>query len=118
GVFIGYRAWQRGDVEPAYWFGHGIGYTEWEYESVEFAAAEDADILGTATVVVRNAGARAGREVVQAYLSPAAADAERPSRWLAGFASVTAEPGATATAVITLPRRSVQVWRDGGWRDA
>ncbi|GAA3440395.1 fibronectin type III-like domain-contianing protein [Kutzneria kofuensis] len=118
GVFIGYRAWQRGDVEPAYWFGHGIGYTDWEYESAEFAPADDEHILGTATIVVRNAGARAGREVVQAYLAPAEADSERPARWLAGFASVTAEPGRRATAVITVPRRSAQVWRDGGWRDA
>ncbi|MEV6604442.1 glycoside hydrolase family 3 C-terminal domain-containing protein [Kutzneria sp. NPDC051319] len=119
GVFIGYRAWQRGDTEPAYWFGHGIGYTDWAYESVEFAPSdEDPDILGTATVVVRNAGNRPGREVVQAYLAPTEPDSERPRRWLAGFASVTAEPGRTATAVITVPRRSRQVWRDGGWRDA
>jgi beta-glucosidase len=118
GVFIGYRAWQRGDVEPAFWFGHGNGYTKWEYESLEFAPSDDADILGTATVIVRNSGTRAGREVVQAYLSPAEADPERPARWLAGFASVTAEPGERATAVISVPRRSAQSWRDGGWRDA
>ena len=118
-MFIGYRAWQRGDTEPAYWFGHGIGYTDWAYESVEFAVSdEDPDILGTATVVVRNAGNRPGREVVQAYLAPTEPDSERPHRWLAGFASVTAEPGRTATAVITILRRSRQVWRDGGWRDA
>jgi len=118
GVFIGYRAWSRGDVEPAYWFGHGHGYTEWEYESLEFAPSDDADILGTVTVVVRNSGKRAGREVVQAYLAPVEADPQRPARWLAGFASVTADPGERATAVITMPRRSAQLWRDGGWRDA
>jgi beta-glucosidase len=118
GVFIGYRAWQRGDVEPAYWFGHGNGYTDWEYESLEFEPSDDTDILGTATVVVRNSGQRSGREIVQAYLAPAEADPERPARWLAGFAPVIAEPGQRATAVITVPRRSAQVWRDGGWRDA
>jgi beta-glucosidase len=118
GVFIGYRAWQRHDAEPAYWFGHGIGYTNWEYESVEFTPSAQGDILGVATVVVRNSGRRIGREVVQAYLAPAQEDPERPARWLAGFAAVTAEPGSTATAVITVPKRSAQVWWDGGWRDA
>ncbi|MFI9379933.1 beta-glucosidase H [Kutzneria sp. NPDC052558] len=118
GVFIGYRAWQRGEVEPAYWFGHGNGYTEWEYESLEFTLSDDPDILGTATVTVRNSGERPGREVVQVYLAPAEADPERPARWLAGFASVTAEAGERADAVITVPRRSTQVWRDGGWREA
>ncbi|MFC0430407.1 beta-glucosidase [Kutzneria buriramensis] len=118
GVFIGYRAWLRSDVEPAYWFGHGIGYTEWAYESVEFTPASTEDILGTATVTVRNFGTRRGREIVQAYLAPAEADPERPARWLAGFAAVAAGPGERATAVITVPRRSAQVWRDGGWREA
>ncbi|MET1072930.1 MAG: glycoside hydrolase family 3 C-terminal domain-containing protein, partial [Umezawaea sp.] len=35
GLFIGYRAWQGRDVRPAFWFGHGLGYTTWSYESVE-----------------------------------------------------------------------------------
>jgi beta-glucosidase len=118
GVFIGYRAWQRGEVEPAFWFGHGNGYTEWEYESLEFEPTDDADILGTATVVVRNSGRRAGREIVQLYLAPAEADDQRPPRWLVGFAAVTAEAGRPVIAVITLSRRAAQVWRDGDWRDA
>ncbi|MGP3771995.1 beta-glucosidase [Streptomyces sp. SDT5-1] len=103
GVFIGYRAWDRAGATPAYPFGHGLGYTDWTYESL--------DVHGTtATVHVRNTGERPGREVVQLYVSPTAPDENRPARWLAGFASVTADPGETVSVTIDLPRRAFEVW--------
>jgi beta-glucosidase len=117
GLFIGYRAYERAGITPAYPFGHGLGYTRWEYESltVEPAPASSGD-LATARVRVRNAGTRSGREVVQLYLAPGGADpAGRPARWLAGFASVTAEPGTRAEAVVTLPRRAAETWTDSAW---
>ncbi|MFE1763168.1 beta-glucosidase [Streptomyces angustmyceticus] len=121
GVYIGYRAWQRSGTAPAYPFGHGLGYTDWEYESLDTTP-------DSVRVRVRNAGERPGREVVQIYLAPtadAAPDApERPARWLAGFAVVEAGPGESAEAEIPLPDRAFAVWDEeqggaaegGGWR--
>ncbi|ELS52894.1 glycoside hydrolase family 3 protein [Streptomyces viridochromogenes] len=102
-VFIGYRAWEKQGRVPSYPFGHGLGYTDWTYESAEVEGT-------TVTVRVRNSGERAGREVVQVYLAPAEPDAERPARWLAGFADVAAGPGETAEAVVELPRRAFETW--------
>ncbi|MEV1019003.1 glycoside hydrolase family 3 C-terminal domain-containing protein [Streptomyces sp. NPDC050264] len=110
GVFIGYRAWDKSGAVPSYPFGHGLGYTDWTYESL--------DVTGTtATVRVRNTGPRPGREVVQLYLSPNEPDAARPARWLAGFASVTAAPGEIVEAVVELPRRAFEIWDEkaGAW---
>ncbi|MCX3059994.1 glycoside hydrolase family 3 protein [Streptomyces beihaiensis] len=137
GVFIGYRAWERSGATPAYPFGHGLGYTDWTYESVDVTAttgttgttgvtgpAATATATVTATVRVRNTGPRPGREVVQLYLSPAEPDADRPARWLAAFASVIAAPGETVEARLELPRRAFETWdetahawtlRDGGY---
>jgi beta-glucosidase len=113
GVFVGYRAYERAGVTPRYPFGHGLGYTTWEYES--FSASPR-----LVTVTVRNTGNRAGREVIQVYVGPAAEDADRPGRWLAGFAAVTAEPGEAGTVTIDLPERAFQVWAagspHGGWQ--
>ncbi len=64
---------------------------------------------------MRNTGDRAGRDVVQLYASPVTPGDSRPRRWLAGFASVTAGPGETVTATITVPERAFQVF-DNGWR--
>ncbi|MFE2628367.1 glycoside hydrolase family 3 protein [Streptomyces sp. NPDC059374] len=110
GVFIGYRAWEQAGRAPAYPFGHGLGYTTWTYESAEVKGS-------TVRVRVRNTGERPGREVVQVYLAPAEPDAERPARWLAGFAGVQAGPGESGEAVIELPRRAFEVWEEttGAW---
>jgi beta-glucosidase len=102
-VFIGYRAWEKAGRTPSYPFGHGLGYTDWTYESIEI---EDR----TVTVRVRNSGRRAGREVVQVYLAPAEPGTERPVRALAGFAGVEAVPGESVEAVVELPRRAFEIW--------
>ncbi|MGP3947451.1 beta-glucosidase H [Streptomyces sp. 7N604] len=136
GVFIGYRAWERAGATPAYPFGHGLGYTTWEYQGIELSGAGPT----TVTVHVRNTGTRPGREVVQIYLAPtdgaqvegapagsqtsagsqAFADesSDRPTRWLAGFASVEAAPGETVRAAIPLRRRAFEVWDEqkATWR--
>ncbi|MFC9897561.1 beta-glucosidase [Nocardia sp. NPDC127579] len=108
GIHIGYRAWLKAGVAPAYPFGHGLGYTSW--------ALGELTVTGrTAAVAVRNTGARRGRQVVQAYLSRADSAVDRPMRWLAGFAAVEADPGATVEAVLELPRRSFEHWTEQGW---
>ncbi|MDJ0462942.1 glycoside hydrolase family 3 C-terminal domain-containing protein [Streptomyces sp. H27-C3] len=110
GVFIGYRAWDRAGAAPAYPFGHGLGYTTWEYESLEATPA-------TAKVRVRNTGSRTGREVVQIYLAPTADPVERPARWLAGFASVEAGPGEAVEVEVPLAGRAFEIWDEqaDGW---
>ncbi|GAA3371077.1 glycoside hydrolase family 3 C-terminal domain-containing protein [Streptomyces sannanensis] len=103
GVFIGYRAWEEAGAVPAYPFGHGLGYTDWVYESLTLDGT-------TATVRIRNTGTRRGREVVQLYLAPLDDTVERPARWLAGFASAEAAPGETAEVTVELPRRAFETW--------
>ncbi|KOU35017.1 beta-glucosidase [Streptomyces sp. WM6378] len=110
GLFIGYRAYDRAEVAPAYPFGHGLGYTSWEYESLEATPAR-------AKVRVRNTGARAGRETIQIYLAPVADAVSRPRRWLAGFASVEAAPGDSVEVEIPLRGRVFEIWDElaGAW---
>ncbi|AXG82449.1 glycosyl hydrolase [Streptomyces paludis] len=116
GVFIGYRAWERSGAVPAYPFGHGLGYTTWEYETLTATPEE-------ATVRLRNTGARTGRETVQIYLSAVNDPVERPARWLAGFAQAEADPGESVEVRVPLRRRAFEIWDEsageggtaGGW---
>ncbi|MFC4857067.1 glycoside hydrolase family 3 protein [Actinophytocola glycyrrhizae] len=108
GVHIGHRAWLRAGVEPAYPFGHGLGYTTWALSDLSVGETE-------VTVRVRNTGGRAGRHVVQIYLSKEDSTVDRPVRWLAGFAPVHAEAGASRTVTVPLAPRVFEHW-DGGWR--
>ncbi|MFJ8794351.1 glycoside hydrolase family 3 C-terminal domain-containing protein [Streptomyces sp. NPDC102462] len=109
GLHIGHRAYLKDGLTPAYWFGAGTGYTQWEHE--EFSAEGR-----TVRVGVRNVGARPGKHVVQLYLSRPDTSVERPARWLAGFATVHAAPGERVDVTIPLAERAFQHWTDSGWR--
>lgn len=100
GLLVGYRGYDRNGSEPLFAFGHGLGYTEWEYESI--AVGEDLEV----TIRLRNSGTRAAREVVQLYLEPPDDDPQRPVRVLAAFANVVAEPGEQTEARLTIATRA------------
>ncbi|QHF26184.1 glycosyl hydrolase [Rathayibacter sp. VKM Ac-2804] len=113
GIHIGYRAWLRSEVEPAYVFGHGLGYTSFELVSVStpepVRGGEDVELL----VDVVNTGERAGKVVLQAYAERRDSAVERPVRWLVGFESATLEAGASAQIAVTVPTRLLATWNDG-----
>jgi beta-glucosidase len=114
GLLVGYRGYDRGGIEPLFRFGHGLGYTDWHYESMvaaagSVAAGEDLSVV----VSVRNSGGRAGREVVQVYLEGPDDDPGRPLRALAAFATVSAGPGDRAEARLTVPARSFARFDEG-----
>ena len=106
--FIGYRWYDARQIEPLFPFGHGLGYTTWQFEGAELSGS----LAEGFTVQVRavNTGHRSGSTVVQCYVEAPADGPRRPRRELRGFARVRAVPGATATATIWLPERAFAVW--------
>ncbi|GAA1307979.1 glycosyl hydrolase [Planotetraspora silvatica] len=118
GPHIGHRAWARTNDAPAYWFGHGLGYTSWSYEALGAPAEVEPGRPFTVTVRLRNTGDRAGREVVQVYLSRPGSEVERPARWLAGYAVAEAGPGEETEVAVPVQARAVQHWsvEDRAWR--
>ena len=117
GIHIGYRAWERATHAPAAPFGHGLGWTTWDY--LDATALEDADGGIAVTVTIANTGRRAGTEVVQAYVSTTPEPGlERPVIWLGGFDTVHLAAGATSAVTITVPRRQLEVWDvpSGAWQ--
>jgi beta-glucosidase len=109
GLDIGSRAYLRQGVEPAFWFGAGLGYTTWEFAGIEAPAQAGADGL-TATVRLRNTGQRRGKQVVQVYASRPDSAIDRPARWLAGFAVVHADPGELVEVPVAVGRRALRHW--------
>ncbi|MDS0295472.1 beta-glucosidase [Halogeometricum luteum] len=111
GVFVGYRHFDAAEEEPTYPFGHGLSYAEFAYGSAEMADESTVD------VEVENTSNRDGREVVQAYISAPAVDGvERPTRELAGYASVELSAGETAIVSVSLGELAFQRYdEDDGW---
>lgn len=108
GLLIGYRGYDAAGLDPDYPFGHGLGYTTWDYESLDCARwlPDGGDL--ELSVRIRNTGSRPGKEVVQAYLAEPGDPARmgRPVRALAAFAVVRAAPGETTQVTVTVPARA------------
>ena len=99
GSLAGRRHFDALGLEPAFCLGHGLGYTDFDYEAM--SVADDA-----ATVTVRNVGERAGKEVVQVYAGGR----------LAAFAAVRLAPGERSEVRLPLDPRALRRW-DGGWTE-
>ncbi len=104
-IYLGYRYYDKIGLPVRYPFGHGLGYTSFEYTAL--SAGRDA-----ARLTVTNTGDRAGREVVQLYVeAPRAAEGEfRAPRELRGFASVELEPGESREIEIAVADHAFQVF--------
>jgi beta-glucosidase len=98
-IHVGNCAYDRAGVKPAFCFGHGLGYTSWDYLEVTAPPRLDPDHDAVVTVRVRNTGPRPGREVAQVYASrPASAvevtvPARAFARWDAETHAWTIEQG-------------------------
>jgi len=86
GSDVGYRWYARQGQTPLFPFGHGLSYTSFTYSNLK---VEGGDALKVSFDIV-NSGKRAGSDVPQLYVTPAAGT--RPLR-LAGWERVTLKPG-------------------------
>jgi beta-glucosidase len=103
GIYVGYRGFDKRKLEPLFPFGFGLSYTTFEYSGLR-VSSPTMKKGGTVEVnlQVRNAGARAGAEVVQLYLRDVKASLDRPEKELKGFRRVMLQPGETQTVAFEL----------------
>ena len=93
------------DPTPAFGFGHGLGYTsfDWTGAALDGPAQVPTDGEATVALTVTNTGERDGVEVVQLYLHDPVASVVRPVQRLIGFARVPLNAGASARVRFTVP---------------
>lgn len=119
GIFVGYRYYDKKDMDVLFPFGHGLSYTTFAFENLRLSAAEinDTDTL-TVTVTAKNTGAVPGKTVVQLYVGKGQTDQViRPVKELKGFDKVFLNPGESKDVTFTLDKRSFAYWNDelGDW---
>ena len=80
---------------PLFSFGHGLGYTTFDYSDLTVTAAGTSSNIAVG-VTVTNTGAREGEEVVQLYASDLVASVARPGASLVGFTRLRLHSGRAA----------------------
>jgi beta-glucosidase len=112
GRWWGQRHLDRNEIEAAYPFGYGLGYTTFSLSDLHVALTDGEQF--DATVTVANVGDRPGHHVVQIYGTPVGSDPPTP-RVLLGFESLHLDPGETVTSTVLASTRPLQQWTEGGF---
>ena len=112
GVFVGYRYYDKKNMDVLFPFGYGLSYTTFEYSNLTLDKSEmkDTDTL-TVSVNVRNTGKVKGKEVVQLYVGMPKSRTIRPVKELRGFEKIELEPGEEKTVTFTLAKRAFAYYR-------
>ena len=117
GLFVGYRWYQKRDIEPLFPFGFGLSYGQYELNDLQVSPVDGQAGLFEVTVEVANTGSRAGESVVQAYVAPLEVGLMRPVRELKGFAKVKLAAGERQRIAVALDDKAFSNWDigDGDW---
>ncbi|MCM1121324.1 MAG: glycoside hydrolase family 3 C-terminal domain-containing protein [Eubacterium sp.] len=100
GLYVGYRYFDRQHIAPAFCFGHGLSYTDFEYGGLTLKTEKGRDVKLTFTV--KNIGRRTGSEIVQVYVAPIASKTDRPDKELKTFTKIELAPGKSKKVSLTL----------------
>jgi len=99
GVDVGYRGYERAGIEPAYWFGHGLGYAD-----LDVVDASPAD--GAVHVTLACGPSRGGKAVVQLYARPVPGETLK----LVGYLAVRLRPGERRIVPVPMDRDALATW--------
>lgn len=98
--------------EPLFPFGYGLSYTRFVDSDLRVRPAGNGFEV---SAVVRNAGSRAGTEVVQFYVHQRVARVSRPVKELKGFQRIALAPGESRRVEFTITAEDLRYWAGGGW---
>lgn len=105
-MFVGYRYYDKRNIEPLFPFGHGLSYTEFAYSDLKLSATEltDKDQLQV-SLTVSNTGKVTGKEVIQLYVADPESSVQRPPKELKAFDKIELKPGESKEVSFTLNKR-------------
>ena len=93
GIFIGYRYFDKYDINPLFPFGYGLSYTNFNYYNLEIdkqkITKKDSLLV---SLNIKNEGNYYGGEIVQLYIQDKEASVERPIKELKGFKKIFLQP--------------------------
>jgi len=110
-IFIGYRWYERENIKPLYAFGHGLSYTNFQYENLEVSKSsfriEEKVIV---KFEVKNTGEKRGSDIAQLYVRDVESSVSRPVKELKGFEKVILDPGQKQSISIVLGKEDFSFW--------
>ena len=116
-VLVGYRWYEKKNIQTLFPFGYGLSYTTFELKNPKILSKGKvktltADAPLKVAIEVNNTGAVAGAEVVQLYIAEKNPTVLRPNKELKAFKKVTVEPGKKAVVTFEVDKKMCSYWCD------
>ena len=118
GVNVGYRWFDKENIDPLFAFGYGLSYSSFTYSGLRVEKSADGGL--DVHVTIRNSGSMEADEVPQVYLGAPSVipdGVQFPVRALVGFERETIAAGAAKEVTIHVDPRQLQYWstKEGKW---
>ncbi len=103
GIFVGYRYYDKKDIDVEYPFGFGLSYTNFEYSDLILNkdVIKDTDTLEV-KLKIKNTGKCFGKEIVELYIKNLISTSPKPEKELKAFTKVALFPGEEKEVSFTL----------------
>ena len=107
-LLVGYRWYDKKNVQTLFPFGYGLSYTEFEYTDLEVEVGAEKHV--SCKFSLQNIGQVAGLETPQCYVGFITDDDSEPNKTLQGFSKVALDPGDKSIVQINLNPRNFASW--------
>ena len=113
GILVGYRWYDTKNIDPLYCFGYGLSYTNFAYTNLvtDKKSYQPADKM-TISLMVKNTGSVAGKEVVQIYISKPNSAVFRAEKELKAFRKIMIAPSKISTVSMNINVRDLAYFDD------
>ena len=114
GLYVGYRYYDKKELQPLYSFGHGLSYTQFKYSEmiIDKESMKDEETVEV-RASIKNIGVVAGKEIAQLYVSDLTGEVDRPQKALKGFEKISLQPGEQKTIRFYLSKRDFAYFHEG-----
>ncbi len=103
GIYVGYRYFDKEQIDPLFPFGYGLSYTTFNYENLKLDKEKfTKNDTVTVSLDIVNSGNRSGMEIIQLYIQDIKSSIDRPPKELKQFKKVKLEPNERKTVELTL----------------
>ena len=110
GLYIGYRWYDKEEIDPLFPFGHGLSYTSFDYSNLRAIPPKGNASVAAFEFEISNTGDVAGKEVIQGYVNVPDSKIDRPRKELKKFTKGYLEPGQTQKVKFELSERELSFW--------
>jgi len=105
-----FRNFMFGEMGPLYDFGHGLSYTSFTYENLEFQKQITTSENLKVKVSVSNTGAMDGDEIVLCYINDKVSSVVTPVKKLVGFKRISLKANESKTVEFEITPKDLSLW--------